>query len=352
MAEKKMDNQQEGQLSMEDLEKEVKFEDVYVTRGTNVVQSNYLIENKPKMSLDELKMFSTLVATVNKDDQDFKNIKVKVTDVIDLWEIPQKNAYRQVKTVLAGLLDKKFPLERIRDDGKREIQMATYISKFTYGEGDGYATVVVDPMFKPFLLDLKEKYTLYGIDDVLKLESSPAIRTYELLMQYELLGQRSFTVEDYKKKVGIADKYKGNNANLKKYVLDRVVQEISEKTQIMTRYDLAGRGEKAVITFIIIKKNDAGIPVNETKSFGEKEKDMLMQLLKTEFDMDTMFPDDQIRRAINIATKGVKDQKDIIGRYKIIGDALLEFRDRKRVTEIKSEWAYFKKILEAKVELL
>lgn len=347
---KKKEMQPEGQLSLDDLEKSIQYEEINVTKGSNVVQSNFLIENKPKMTLDELKMFSTLVATINKDDQDFRNVKLKVTDVIDLWEIPQKNAYKQVKTALAGLLDKKFALEKIREDGKREIEMATYISKFKYGEGDGYATVVVDPMFKPFLLDLREKFTLYGIDDVLRLESSTAIRTYELLKQYEVLGQRSFTVADYKKKVGIEGKYKGNNSNLKKYVLDRVCEELSNRTSLLTRYDLKGRGEKAVITFVIYKKNEVTARTKEDRIFGEAEKDILMQLLKDELDMDTVFSDERIRRAIDIATEGLHDKKEILGRYKVLKDAFIEFEDRRLLTEIKNEWAYFKKVLESKIE--
>ena len=349
---KQKDVQPDGQITIDELEKTIQYDEVNVTKGSNVVQSNFLIENKPKMTLDELKMFSTLIATINKEDQDFRKIKLKVTDVIDLWEIPQKNAYRQVKNALAGLLDKKFALERVREDGKLEIEMATYISKFTYVEGDGYATVVVDPMFKPFLLDLREKFTLYGIDDVLKLESSTAIRTYELLKQYEVLGQRSFTVGDYKKKVGIEGKYKGNNSNLKKYVLDRVCEELSSKTSLLTRYDLTGRGEKAVITFVIYKKEAVTSKKAEDKNFGAAEKEILLQLLKDELDMDTVFPDERIKRAVNIATEGLHDRKEIMGRYKVLKDAFLEFEDRRLVTEIKNDWAYFKKVLESKLEFM
>lgn len=357
MAEKKKKNEEmmpdeNGQISMDELEKNVTYEEVNVTKGTNVVQSNFLIENKPKMKADELKMFSTLVATINKDDQDFKNIKLKVTDIIDLWEIPQKNAYRKVKAALAGLLDKKFALERFREDGTKYIEMTTYISKFAYGEGDGYATVVIDPMFKPFLLDLKEKYTLFGLDDVLKLESSQAIRTYELLRQYEVLGQRSFTVADYKKKIGIEGKYKGSNANLKKNVLDKVVVEITEKTQIITRYDIKGRGDKAIINFVIYKKEGTIEPKKSTKDFGKQEKDIVMQLLKDETDMDTVFPDEKILQAINIATEGVKNKSEILGRYNIIKDALATLEDRREVDDVKYPWAYFKKILESKVKEL
>lgn len=337
----------EGQMQMEELG--AKFEEVDIRPTSNIVQANYLIEHKPKMSLDEMRMFETLLSSINKDDQDFKRIRLKVTDVIRLWGVPQKNAYRQVRNSLAGLLDKKFALEYTREDGTKYIEMATYISSFSYGEGDGYANVSIDPLFKPYLIDLKDRFTRFGLASILQLSSPIAMRTFELLMQYVAVGKREFTVADYKKKVGIEDKYKGNNANLKKYVLDRVVVEITEKTQLLTRYELKGRGEKAKIEFVIYKKPDEIKPETKIiKNFAKEEKDILMQLLKNEKDMDVDFPDEKIMQAIDIATTGFKEKKEVLGAYHLITEALTEYRDRKFDTEIKYPWAYFKSILESK----
>ena len=68
--------------------------------------------------------------------------------------------------------------------------------------------------------------------------------------------------------------------------------------------------------------------------------------------MDTVFPDERIKRAVNIATEGLHDRKEIMGRYKVLKDAFLEFEDRRLVTEIKNDWAYFKKVLESKLEFM
>lgn len=329
----------------------VVFEDIHVTRQSNVVQSNYLIEHKPKMTEDEHKMFLTLVASINKDDEDFKNIKLKVTDIIDLWEIPQKNAYRKVKKALSGLLDKKFELERIRKDGTKYVEKTTYISSFSYGEGEGYAMVRIDPMFKPYLLGLKnDPYTLFVLENVVHLKGGPAIRTFELLAQYAGLGHRAFTVKDYKKKIGVEDKYKGSNANLKKNVLDKVVKQISENTMLLTRYDLTGRGENAVITFTIFRKEQLNGKKPSMKNFGKEEKEILMMLLKDETDIDVRFPDEQIKQAIDIATEGAITKSDVIGRYGLLKEAFEAYEARAAEDGIKYPWPYFRKIIVSKVQ--
>jgi len=348
------------QLSFDDVESPEVYEDVVFSDDPRVVQHNFLIENKPRMSKDELKMFLSLVSLIGRNDSDLKPIKLKVTDIIDLWggdrkTISPKNGYKQVKKALAGLLNKKFSLEYNREDGTRYIEMATYISSFSYGEGDGYATVKVDPMFKPYLINLNKTFTQFRLREAMNLDTAMAIRTYELLVQYETIGKRIFTVAEFKRLLGIPDKYKGSNSNLKKNILDKVVVEISEKTHLMTRYDLEGRGESAKLSFIIYSKKDtihSKVPKENrpgaAKTFGETERDLLFQLVKSEHDMDVDFSDEQIKRAIEIVTAPITDRKEILEAYHVLVDALLEYRDRKLMTKIEHPWPYFKKILDVK----
>lgn len=326
------------------------YENLAVYKGTNVVQSNFLIENKPKMTRDAMKLFGTLIANIQKDDTELKNIKLMVSDLIKLWDMDPKNAYRQVQNALNCLLHAEFALEVEREDGTLLMQKTTYIQKYSYGQGDGYALVQVDSMFKPYLIDLKEQYTLYALENLTNLETSNAMRIYELLMQYEGLGKRIFTVSEFKKKLGIEGKYKSNNSNLRTYVLDPAVMEISERTNILTRYILEGRGEKAKITFSVIRKADVLKGPRKDKNFGKNEKSILLQLLVDEERMDAHFTETQIKRAIEVAVSDVRQENEIMDRYELLRDAYREFDERAAETEIKNKWGYFKKILEAKKE--
>ena len=313
-----------------------------------VVQSNYLIENKPKMSKNALKLFLLLVSAIGKDDNDFNNITIRVTDILGVWPLDRGNAYTIVKNALKELSTTEFSIEQIRPDGRREIVGTTYISQYKYVQGDGQAYVKISDLFKPYLLQLKENFTKYQLHSIMIMNSTAAIRTFELVMRFTNIGMRRMTVADYKKALHIEDKYKGNNANLKKNILDRAVKEIVKETEILLDYKINGRGENAVITFKIYKKDNVMDEKRKPKDFATEEKNMLFELLKVEAGMGDHFNDRQIRRAIDKVTDDIDDKTKILKRYPLIASAYDEYIDMTLSKEIENPWLYFKKILLAK----
>ena len=113
------------------------------------------------------------------------------------------------------------------------------------------------------MLALKKNYTLYMLENLLNLSTVNSIRNYELLKQFVAVGQRIFSVEDYKCTLGIEKKY-SQNTDLRMYVLDPAVKEINAYTDIRVHYEMAGRGPKAKIVFTIKpakSKKEVGVEV-------------------------------------------------------------------------------------------
>ena len=225
-----------------------------VKENTNIVQSNFLLENRPKLTKDETRLFITIVGAVNKDDEDFKPLQIPVSEFAALWGVESNAAYRKIKAALRGLRAKEFFVEGVNEaTGKMRFLTASYISAATYEQGEGCATVEISQIFKPYLLELKKNYTRYILENILNLSTVNAIRNYELLKQYESLGKRSFSVDEYKKILGIEKKY-SRNTDLRVNVIDTACDEINEKTDISVSYEFLGRGQKGKITFTIEKK--------------------------------------------------------------------------------------------------
>lgn len=226
-----------------------------VKEKTSIVQANFLIENRPKLTLDETRLFLTIIGSINKDDADFKPLEVPVAEFAKLWGIDTRTAYDKIKTALRGLVNKEFFIEGINPKtGKLRFLSASYISMAAYEEGAGYATVEISKAFKPYLLELKERYTLYILQNVLNLTTVNAIRNYELLKQFQGVGFRLFTVSEYKAALKIENKY-ARNTDLRVNVVEPAVAEINEHTDILVSYEFLGRGQKAKIRFTI-KKNE------------------------------------------------------------------------------------------------
>lgn len=218
---------------------------------SDVKQANYLVENRPKMNTDETRLFLTLVASVNKNDTELNELQIPVSEFAELWGLDENGAYGRLKAALRGLRGKEFFVEGINPaTGKLRFLTTSYITTAVYEEGCAYATVKISDAFKPYLLALKNQYTSYLLQNVMSLTSVNAIRNYELLKQYQSLGQRTFTVDEYKQLLKLENKY-ALNADLRRYVVEPAIEEINANTDIHVSYEFVGRGQRAKLRFTI-----------------------------------------------------------------------------------------------------
>lgn len=249
-----------------------------ISEKTNIVQSNYLVENRPSLSKDETRLFLTIIGAINKGDEDFKLLQIPVSEFAALWGIETKHAYQQIKDALRGLRNKEFFIEGENPQtGKQRFLSASSISAAVYEEGEGYATVEISQLFRPYLLELKEKYTVYVLQNIMNLSSVNAIRNYEILKQYQTIGKREITLLEYKRMLQIEEKY-SRHIDLKRYVIEPSIKEVNEKTDIFVEYNFGGRGDKAYVIFTIqsqsayrVKHIIPEIPAKTTSSHTDEE---------------------------------------------------------------------------------
>ena len=257
----------------------------FVNENTNIVQSNFLIERKHRLSLPATQLMFTITGMINKDDEDLKEYKIDVSKFSKLWKNDTKNAYDEIKKALTELrkggIDETF--YDPESDKKRFISVG-FISKAEYVEGEGYCLVNIDPVLKPHYIQLKDNFTKYKLENLVRLTAARAsvsqVRIYELLKQYQKIGFREFTIESLKNYLGLIEydssgkikkeKYKGNNSDLKKKVLEPCKKTINESTDIYIDYEFKGRGTSAVVRFTIQPNNIfTNQPIKE--DFVEKE---------------------------------------------------------------------------------
>lgn len=306
-----------------------------VKENTTIVQANFLIENRPRFTKDETRLYLTIIGAVNKDDTDFKSLEIPVSEFAELWGMDSSAAYRKIKTALRGLVQKEFFIEGVNNKtGKKRFLSAAYLSMAAYEEGQGYATVEIAQSFKPYLIALKEKYTQYVLENIMSLTTVNAIRNYELLKQYESLGVRIFTVEEYKKALKIEDKY-SLNADLRRYVLEPAVKEINQNTDIRVDYELVGRGKKSKIRFTISQNktvaellaSEQEVDENQITMFDEDisaERSDAREKICAGFEDEIFdeFTDDQLTELRTLAWNMV-DHDDVVREQSVLGNVKL-----------------------------
>jgi plasmid replication initiation protein len=129
------------------------------------------------------------------------------------------------------------------------------ITKQEYLDGEGRVWLRFDEDLVPHLLGLKAKFTQYRIKDVYQFSKASSWRVYELLKQFKDIGQREFEVEEFKRKVGVADHYKVI-ADLRKRVIDPAIAEINAASDILVQYEQKKRGRRITKFLFLIFDND------------------------------------------------------------------------------------------------
>lgn len=168
-----------------------------------VTQSNALIGASYRVSLAEKRILLFMLAQIHKDDEDFKPYKINLKDFIHEIKASSKNMYQVAQEATESLLSRVLTIKK-----ENSLLQVNFLSSAEYEDGKGFVELCFDPKLKPFLLQLKECFTTYDIRNVMALRSVHAIRVYELLKQYQPLGERTIAVDELKEILGVDDKYK------------------------------------------------------------------------------------------------------------------------------------------------
>lgn len=216
-----------------------------------VVQSNSLIESSYTLSVSEQKIILAVVSMINPQDKDFKKYTFKISDFMSLAGIEDKSTYKRIRDLSKGLMEKVIQIRK-----PKSILYVNWFSSAEYFEGEGYVEIQISPKLKPYYLGLKEKFTQYQIKHVLQLKSFYSIRVYELLKQYEKLGERTFEVDELKVLLGISLNVYKLYTDFRKNVLLVAQKELCSKADISFTYKELKKGKKIEKIRFSIYKNE------------------------------------------------------------------------------------------------
>jgi hypothetical protein len=249
-------------------------------RKTNkVTKSNDLIQSTHRLTLQENRIISTLISMVEPTDEHFKIYKFSVKEFQDMIGV-KGNMHDYLKRIVTGLQEKTLEIPT----GESTL-VVNWLASAEYFD-DGFIELEISNKLKPYLLGLKERFTSYHLQYIIKLNSFYSMRLYELLKQYQFIKYNNKRVEldTLRNWLGFIDKdrekyiqYGHFNAK----VLKVAEKEINEKTDITFSYTEIKEGRKVVaIEFKIQSKVASSIETgNKGLPNPENEKDLKTKLL-------------------------------------------------------------------------
>ncbi len=212
------------------------------TKSIVLVKSNTLINARlsQKYTLNEQKLILWILSNVTeKHAIQNEELELDVIDFANLINSPRENIYREAKTIATRLLSKTLLLE---DEDEKGFVACNWFSGMRYRSGRFYIRVY-DGLI-PHLIDLKKCFTSYKLSYALTLQSSYAIRLYELLSQYIKIKNRTFDIEVLRQNLGILNGELKQFGHFKERVLDISEREINAKTDIRISWEAIRKGRK------------------------------------------------------------------------------------------------------------
>ena len=228
------------------------FKDNFLIEKRNVL--NEIRSNS--MTLQELRFFSIYLSKINSRDVSTRVVRFLLSDFQKIMEFGKLNM-AQLQDTIDGLLSRivGIPL----DNGGFERFQLFKKGVFTQNEyGEWYIEIDAHDDALPLMFEFKEKYFTYQLWNALRLKSSNQLRMYEILKQYESLGERIITVNELKSLLGIDRSEYPRFNSFKERVLDACQKALAENTDITYTYEpygKLGRGGKVFRIRFVISKN-------------------------------------------------------------------------------------------------
>lgn len=222
-----------------------------IDRHELVYKSNDLIQKtRYELSANEQKLILWATSKIKPTDDDFNWYTFEAKEFCHLLGITENGKnYRNLREAVKKLADKSFWLDVGTND--------SYLCRWFSGVRIKGTTISVrfDDQLRPFLLQLKNKFTMYELENVLLLQSKYAIRVYEVMKSCLYTGTYTAELEAFKQMLQVTEYPRF--ANFREKVIDVAVNEINEKTDLMVDYTTVKTGKAVTgISFTIRTKTE------------------------------------------------------------------------------------------------
>ncbi|NMA58770.1 replication initiation protein [Clostridium cochlearium] len=234
-----------------------------------VVKHNKLIEFKGKMGLNELKLFSLVIADI-KEQQDkiFKKYEINIDILKQTTE--HKDFYNYMQEIAFNLENKRIIVENINEKGKRESYPIRLINRPKIVEDSKFLELYIDKDLIPYVLNLKKHFTQYQIENILRLNSRYSIRLYEIMKRWEFTEKKEVEInlEELRNYLGVEEKY-SRFYDFERWVLKVAKEEINKYTDLEIDYEKIKTRQSitSVLFFIRSKTEDEKVYIEFLNEF-------------------------------------------------------------------------------------
>jgi plasmid replication initiation protein len=244
-----------------------------------VVRHNTLIEGEYNLTLEELRIWAMIVSEIDKNDTNFKaTYRIYPREYIKLSGTKSKSVYADLRSALKRLRDQELRM-KIKKNGETGTLVTGFISSVFYNDNNSYFDVSFDPQLKPFLIELKNEFTIMNLDTLFMFSSSYSVRIYELLKQYQKIGTREFKVSELRRILNCTSVYP-SYGDFKRRVIAKAQKDMDQSGDLKFEFSEVKKGRSVhKLVFHIWKKSDEKDGINQLSDPEDAEKEEVINHL-------------------------------------------------------------------------
>ena len=235
-----------------------------------VKKADVIVRARYKLNPLSLKFITTLIAGLKRSDDINEIYQFRVKDFKELTKLKRKDLYWAVKEALKELLEKPIYIPKGKTPDDNSFLMLNWVASAEYKDGEGIVEFEISNKLRPYLLEAKEKFLKYKLENILPLKSGYSIRMYEILKDWLELNSRYgnkaekiIKVDELREILEIPRSYQ--YGDIKRRIIEKSKKELIEHTDIIFDYEEIKTGRKVTHIKFIIQPNPK-------KSLQEKKK--------------------------------------------------------------------------------
>ncbi len=224
----------------------------------HIYKSNSLIESSYKLSVSEqrimymgIKKLKPIFIKKNLSIEEtqklimaniFDDIEIDALEYKKEFNIKSNNVYAELVEICDRLYERK--IQYVDEDN--QIVKKRWVITSKYDEANNRIKLRFHPDLIMDLLIFKNKFTVLRYDVAKSIKNSYTYRIYELMKQYEKIGKRSFTIGDFRYKLGIPDTEYPKYANMKQKIIKPSLDLLNGKSDIEIIFEEVKQKNKVV----------------------------------------------------------------------------------------------------------
>lgn len=212
-----------------------------------IVKDNALIQASYTLDLVEQRLMLLAIMEARETGKGIAPdslLQIHAHSYAEHFDVNKETAYAVMKDASKGLFDRYVTYhDKNPKTGKDRSFHCRWVDKIGYEKDTGIVYLRFTHDVVPLITRLEQQFTSYDIEQISSLNSTYAIRLYELLIQWRSVGKTPlFDLQQFRQQLGVESVQYKTMSNFKKYVLDFAVQQVNEHTDITVKYDQHKQG--------------------------------------------------------------------------------------------------------------